>query len=366
MRSTHHLLLGAATAWAVVFATRSPAADPGLPGTSQRIVAAAVRERPLVIYSTTDTASVQPLLEGFAALYPKISVQYRELSSSELHARFIREVAARQRSADLLWSSAMDLQIKLANDGYALEYDSPEARRLPPWAVWRGEAFGTTYEPIAFVYNQRLLMEKEVPQSHLELVSQLQGNLERLRGRVTSYDPERSGVGFLLITEDAHTDPKFWDSARVYGAAGVKLYEHTGQMLDRIQSGESLLGFNMIASYAVTRQKRDGSLGIVYPKDYTLVMSRIALIPKTAVSPNAAKVFLDYLLSVRGQQLLANACIFALRPEVQGSFTVAGLINLVGASLRPIPVNASLIAYVDQSKRNEFLRRWRQAITNSE
>jgi iron(III) transport system substrate-binding protein len=114
MRSNRHLLLGLATAWTAIYASSVPAADPGLPGTSPRIVAAAEKEGRLVIYSTTDSAAVQPLLAEFATLYPRVSVQYQELASSELHDRFTREVATGQRSADLLWSSAMDLQNRSA------------------------------------------------------------------------------------------------------------------------------------------------------------------------------------------------------------------------------------------------------------
>jgi ABC-type Fe3+ transport system substrate-binding protein len=37
--------------------------------------------------------------------------------------------------------------------------------------VWKNEAFGTTYEPLAFVYNKRLLSGDEIPQSHADLPS---------------------------------------------------------------------------------------------------------------------------------------------------------------------------------------------------
>jgi iron(III) transport system substrate-binding protein len=257
----------------------------------------------------------------------------------------------------------MDLQIKLANDGYVAEYQSPEASSLPSWAVWKNEAFGTTFEPIGFVYNKRLLKPEEVPQSHAELVKALNEKPERFKGKVTSYDPERSGLGFLLITQDERIDPTFAEAMKAYGKVGVKLYTSTGAMLERIQSGEHLIGFNMIASYALVRQKKDPSIGIVYPKDYTLVMTRIAIIPKAAKNPNAAKVFLDYLLSTRGQDVIGNkAGLFSIRPDVKGETTAATLEKNMGSSLKPIPVSPALLVYLDQSKRLEFLKKWQQAI----
>ena len=255
----------------------------------------------------------------------------------------------------------MDLQIKLVNDGYALSYETPEAASLPNWAPWKKEAFGTTFEPIAFVYNKRML--KEVPQSHAELVKLLNDQADRFKGKVTAYDPERSGLGFLLITQDARIDPNFWNAAKTYGKVAAKLYTSTGAMLERIQSGEHLIGFNMISSYALAKQKKDPSVGIVYPKDYTLVMSRIAFIPKSAKHPNAAKVFLDYLLSGRGQEVIGNkAFLFSIRSDVQGETTAAALEKTMGSSLKPIPVSPALLVYLDQSKRLEFLKQWQQAI----
>ena len=133
--------------------------------------------------------------------------------------------------------------------------------------------------------------------------------------------------------------------------------------MERISSGEHLIGFNMIGSYAIAKMRKDPALGIAYPKDYMLVMSRVAIIPKAAKHANAAKVFLDYLLSVRGQEIMGNrAALFSIRPDVQGETTAAGLTKQMGSSLKPIPVSPALLVYLDQSKRLEFLKQWQEAL----
>ena len=45
-------------------------------------------------------------------------------------------------------------------------------------------------------------------------------------------------------------------------------------MMERVSSGENLIGFNILGSYAEARAKSDPSLGIVYPKDYTGAVAR--------------------------------------------------------------------------------------------
>jgi iron(III) transport system substrate-binding protein len=129
----------------------------GYPRSYSNRVLEANQEGRLSIYSTTDAHEVDELLRDFRALYPQIAIDYADINSTEVYSRFIAEVAAKEGTADLLWSTAMDLQIKLVNDGYAQAYASPEKPNLPPWAIWKNEAYGITAEPVVIVYNKRLV-----------------------------------------------------------------------------------------------------------------------------------------------------------------------------------------------------------------
>ncbi len=108
----------------------------------------------LVIYSSTDLDRIRPLVSAFQEKFPGIAIDYHELNTIELHQRVIGETDAGETTADLALSSAMDLQIKLVNDGYGRAYYSGETKVLPGWANWRDEAFGFTYEPAVILYNQ--------------------------------------------------------------------------------------------------------------------------------------------------------------------------------------------------------------------
>lgn len=341
----------------------APAAGAPGPRTAPQVVAAAEKEGTVLVYATTDAVVANPLLRDFAALYPKIKVEYNDLNTTEVYNRFIGEAAAGGGTGDVLWSSAMDLQLKLATEGYAAEYRSPEADQLPPWAVFRGEAYGTTFEPIVFVYNKRLLKPEEAPRSHAELAKLLRDQKDRFKGKVTAYDPERSGVGFLLLSQDALHDPAFDEAARAYGGAAIKLYTSVGAMLERLGSGEHILGFNIFAPYAAARMKKDPSLAVVYPSDYCLVLSRIAFVAKAAKHPNAGRVFLDYLLSARGQEVVAHqAGLGSIRTDVQGEGTAVTLGKTMGSTLKPIPVGPEILSTLEQSKRLQFLDRWQKAL----
>jgi iron(III) transport system substrate-binding protein len=359
----HKLRLPAALALFFAMQAAYAQVPEGYPGGYQSVIDGAKKEGKLLIYSVTDTALVRPLIKDFESMYG-IKVEYNDMNSTELYNRFISENAANSTSADVLWSSAMDLQVKLVNDGMMASYESPEASHVPQWAQYQKQAYGTTYEPLAIVYNKRLLPANEVPQTRADLIKLLTTHADKFRGKVTTYDIEKSGVGFNYLTQDARVNPQVtWQLVEAMGALNPKLQSSTGAMMERISSGENLIGYNILGSYAFAKAKKDPSIGYVYPKDYTQVVSRLVTISKKAKNPDAAKLWVDYLLSKRGQTLLANqANLFSIRADVDGETSMAGLTKQLGDSLKPIPIGAGLLVYLDQSKRLEFLKQWQQAI----
>ncbi len=349
-------------AWVVASGTASAQAlPPGYPADYQAIVSAAEQEGSVGVYSTTDSASADALLKDFRALYPRLQVKYYDLNSTEIYNRYLSETAANAETADVLWSGSMDLQLKLVADGRALTYRSPEAAKMPTWAVHEDRAWGTTFEPLVMAYNKRLLPADAVPRSHGDLLRLLREKPQLFAGKLTTYDPEKSGFAFMLMTQDEKYFPQFWELAAAFGHGIGRFYPSSGTMIERITSGEHWLGFNVIGSYVVLRQGKDPDLGLIYPDDYVLVMSRVAFIPKNARRPNAGKLFLDYLLSARAQTIMANrATLFSLREDVAGPHSAAALGKELGARLKPIPADMSLLAALAPGKRLPMIRKWQE------
>jgi iron(III) transport system substrate-binding protein len=349
-----------AAACGLLFATSALAQVPaGYPADYQKIIDAAKKEGKLVIYGATDSKATQPLVKDFNAMYPGITVEYNDMNSTEVYNRFISEVAAGGNTADAMWSSAMDLQMRLASDGYALKYKSVESSKIPGWAIWDDQAYGTTFEPAAIVYNKRLVDAKEVPQTHADFAKLIQQ--PKFKDKVTTYDIEKSGVGFMFMTQDARENPKFLELENAFGVAKVRVQSSTGTMMERISSGENLIGYNVLGSYALVRAKADPSIGVVLPKDYTLIMSRVFFINKAAKNVNAAKLWLDYMLSHRGQTIIANdSKLFAIRADVTGETTSADLIKQIGKdNVKPVPVHPMVLQFLGPAKRMAFLKQWK-------
>ncbi|CAN5455410.1 ABC transporter substrate-binding protein [soil metagenome] len=314
------------------------------------------REGALTIYANTGDLEMGPLLEAFRHDHPGLKVTFTRENSAELHARYLAEMKAGRPSADLVWSSAMDLQVKLINDGYAQTYLPPDRAALPKWAIWKNQGYGVTAEPIVFAYDRRRLAPALAPRSHAALRAALEHG--DLKGPVATFDPARSSVGLLYYSQDRLAWADTLALNRAIGASQPRLYESTATLLDGLTAGDAVLGYNVVGSYALERRKIDPNLEIIFPSDYTLVMSRIAFISARAEHPNAARLFLDFLLSRRGQALLASRSLTPVRQDLNGG----GVAKPPAEAARPIDVGPALLANLDQMRRARLVAEWRAAI----
>lgn len=297
------------------------------------------------------------VLSIFSKRYPAVRVDYRHFNSTDANDRFLAEVGAGAPSADFLFSSAMDVQIKLVNDGYAQTYASPEKPYLPPWAVWKDQAYGMTAEPIVFAYNQRLLAKADAPRSHDDLGLLCRRKAHALHGKVGTYDVEHSSTGFLFFTQDLQLNSDTWSLLRAVGETAPRLDIGAHEILARVATGEQILAYNVMSSYALERRAMNPWVEVVFPEDYTLVMSRIGFISNSARHPAAAKLFLDFLLSREGQLLLGQRYITPVRTDLQAAQPHGGAQNL-----QAIQVGPELMANLDRLKHAKLLSEWKRAI----
>jgi iron(III) transport system substrate-binding protein len=110
---------------------------------------------------------------------------------------------------------------------------------------------------------------------------------------------------------------------------------------------------------------RNPDLGIILPRDYTIVTSRIGLVPTGRGQPRS-----------RGGCSSNSSCrprarrswprqlqIAALNPDVTGDNTANAMQELaLGNQLRPVPVSPGLMVYLDQVKRARLIKRWNDAL----
>lgn len=317
----------------------------------------------LTVYSSLDEPLAKPMIDGFQAANPDVAVSYEDMLTGEIYDRIVRETDAGKKTADFAFSSAMDLQVKLANDGYAQASDLPMSDRWPDWANWRNTVYALTFEPAVFVYNKPSFQHEAPPSTRAEFIAFLQKHGDSIHGRIGTYDIERSGVGFLFMSRDQEQFGDIWSVVRAMGAAGVKLYSTSGAILERVADGRFLLGYNIVGSYAADWASRNPNVGIVLPKDYTVVMSRIGLVPQAAARSDLGKRYLEFFMSKEGQTIMARELqIPAVSPEVAGNNTATTMREMLGGQLKPVPVSLGLMVYLDQVKRARLISKWNEEL----
>ena len=313
----------------------------------------------LTVYSSLDQSLARPMIDGFQAANPDVAVRYEEMLTGEIYDRIVKETDAGMKTADFAFSSAMDLQVKLANDGYAQASDLPMSARWPDWANWRNTVYALTFEPAVFVYHKPSFTNAAPPSTRAEFIDFLNKHGDAVHGRIGTYDIERAGVGFLLMSRDQEQFGDIWSVVGAMGAAGVKLYSTSDAILERVADGRFMLGYNIVGSYAADWASRSPDVGIVLPKDYTVVMSRIGLVPQAASNPDLGKRYLQFFMSKEGQTIMARELqIPAVSPEVAGNNTATTMREMLGGQLKPVPVSLGLMVYLDQVKRARLIARW--------
>lgn len=319
----------------------------------------------LSIHAATDLSALAPLIQDFQKLSPGTMVEITEYVTNDLFSAGAKACRDGRALGDIFLSSSVDQLVKLANDGCAQRIEGSNLPRAPRWTNWRDEVFGFTFEPIVMVYNRDSVPEEDVPRTHLDLAELLRREAGRYQGKVGTYDIRLSGIGYLLAFNDARqTTTTYGRLLESLGRAQVVVRCCTSEILDEVAAGRLLIGYNMLGSYAYERVKRGQPIGVVMPADYTLVLSRGAMVPAHAPNPALGARFVDYLLSPRGQAIGQSQSFFfgldgTAPPDIDGPDVVtSGL-------ARPITVGPTLLAVQDEARRKRFLDDWSQSMIES-
>ena len=299
-------------------------------------------EQTLRVLSSTDTALFAPVIESFLRTSPGIAVDYLVTSTATLDQLFRSSPA----DYDVVISSAMDLQLKLANDGFGARLD-----RLshPDWAEWRQSVFAFTQEPATIVLNRAAFAGQPLPTSRQELIQTLRAAPEMFRGKVGTYDVRQSGLGYLFATQDARSSETYWRLMEVMGGLQARLYCCSGDMIDDLADGTIAVAYNVLGSYADARADIADLIEIVLPSDFPTTMMRTALVSTDTALPDEAEAFVAHLISTQAAGS-GETPLPPLRPRDAGEGQYV------------IPLEPALMTYLDAQKRRVFIREWENAV----
>jgi iron(III) transport system substrate-binding protein len=293
-----------AGAFAPVRAEEAYRADP-------KLVEAAKKEGEVVLYTTLIVDQiVRPMIKAFRSHIAGIDVKFVRTDSSQQVVKLINEGRAGRVQADI-WHLSDGLA-PLLQENLVAPLDLPSARGLPAeLADPKGNWVGTNLSTRSLAYNTALVPADQVPRTHKDLLD------PRRKGQFVWHPYSIAGgygfIGAVLKSMGEENGTRYLRALARQDI--VPLPIATRAVLDRVIAGEYPIGIEMNSSHAVISAALGAPVRFV-PLDPVTMTMQIAGISRGAPHPNAARLFLDFIISRAGQEVFREADYIPIRPDV--------------------------------------------------
>jgi len=256
----------------------------------QKIVADAKKEGALVIYFQTVPSTFDRITKDFMALYPEIKVEYRRLLTPVTHMQAIEnEKANKLDGADITqYANAIWYRDK-AQENFFLKPVGPANAEYPKESLMYGSVPVIAVMPFVMAYNTNII--KTPITSMRDLLR------PELKGKVGSSDLVAETV-FAFYEWIEKTQGA--DFLPLFAAQKPKLTVGVLPLFQSIAAGEIAAAPYGIHAVANTLIAQGAPMKVFQPNPAFASRDVLAAVAHSR-RPNAALVFLDYMMSRRGQ-----------------------------------------------------------------
>jgi iron(III) transport system substrate-binding protein len=266
---------------------------------------AAKKEGKLVIYGTV-VPQVMKLIQGGFEAQHGIRTEYWRGDATKVIDRVLTEWRAGKPGFDLVIGARGPLALGKAEGVYA-KFNPPSAGQFP--AKFKdpdGQLTAWRVTPVGILFNTETVRSGEIPKSWDDLLD------SKWRAKISMPDPSRhaSTATFLWNLRQIKGD-RWIDFVRTLAKQRPILVESYSSVPNAIVRGEAPLGITYVQYAGQTKGPIDfapGVQGFADPSD--------AGASAKAASPNAARLFIDYLCSPEGQRKVADTGEFVLSPGI--------------------------------------------------
>ncbi|WP_229819649.1 ABC transporter substrate-binding protein [Kushneria pakistanensis] len=271
------------------------------------LVAPLASAESLMLYTSQPNTDAQQTVDAFEKAHPEIEVQWVRDGTTRLMTRLEAERAAGQHRADvLLVADAVSLE-NLRQQDLLAQYQ-PEALEHYPDALYdpEGYYFGTKQIATGIVHHQRAA---EQPQRWQDLTE------PAYKGQVAMPSPLYSGAALIHLDSMVNDERFGWAYYQALADNGVTPNGGNGGVLKQVAAGTKPYG--VMVDFMALREKAKGSpIEFVYPEEGVSVVTEPVAIMKGAQHVEAARKFVEFLLSREGQQLVSQQGYLPARDDV--------------------------------------------------
>lgn len=305
----------------------------------------------LNLYGVTD--KVRPILDAFEA-DTGIRIEHLTMKNGEILQRMQNEFESGTTIADLWFTGGADTFISASQENLLLPYIAPAGEVLAdhmkdPNGYWHG----TSLTIVNWVVNKDLIEENnlKMPETWDDL---LQAGLQ---GEVSMSDPTSSGTAYNTVTAILETrgEDAGWEyldqliqQVPFFTARGSDPANH-------VVNGEAIVGINA-SNGDRELEINNPHIQLVYPSDGTGWWPQPLAIVNGTDKEDACKVFIDWALSKRGMQVIAESRYAAVaRTDID---MPEGIIDINALNLFMTDFQANAI------NRDGILEAWMQHLEN--
>ncbi|MFB9947259.1 ABC transporter substrate-binding protein [Rhizobium puerariae] len=261
------------------------------------MIAGAAEAADLVLYTSQPNEDAQATVDAFKAANPGLDVQWVRDGTPQIMAKLNAEIQAGNPVADVLLIADTVTLERMKQAGQLLAYKSPEAANLDA-ALYDADGYyySTKLITTGIMYNTQAAMK---PTSWADLAK------PEAKGLVTMPSPLASGAALIHAQTLAGVQGLGWDYYKQLKANGAVASGGNGGVLKAVASGEKAYG--VVVDYMPLREKAKGApVEFVFPKEGVSAVTEPAAILASTKHADAAKKFIDYLLSENGQKVAAK------------------------------------------------------------
>lgn len=296
-------------------------------------------EGTLTLYTSQPNNDAQQTIDAFMEMHPDVQVTFVRDGTTMIMARLQAELEAGSSPADLLLIADSVTMEDLARDGRLMAYPEADVTAYDeaiqdPERMW----FPTKLITTGIIYNTNAPMQ---PTSWNDLLS------EEAWGQVAMPSPLTSGAALIHTQAIVANLNQGWDYYEQLAANGAQASGGNGGVLQSVAGGEKMYG--MIVEFLPIREKAKGApVEFVFPAEGVSAISEPVAILANTQNPEAAKAFIDFLISREGQEMAAAQGYMPAHPDVAAP---EGFPSLADIEILPLdPAEALESAEADKER----------------
>ena len=258
------------------------------------LLAGAVEAADLVIYTSQPNEDAQATVDGFKAANPDLEVEWVRDGTPKIMAKLMAEIEAGNPVADILLIADTVTLERMKQAGQLLAYKSPEAENFDASLYDAdGHYYSTKLITTGIMYNTQAAMK---PASWADLAK------PEAKGLVAMPSPLTSGAALIHAQTLTGVDSLgcyFFEQLMANEAVASG---GNGAVLKSVASGEKAYG--VVVDYLPIREKAKGApVEFVFPEEGVSAVTEPVAILSSSKNQDAAKKFIDFILSEEGQKV---------------------------------------------------------------